>query len=170
MNYTPQNPRPVPFDLGNINAVKVGDEVTTLDDKGHPGASVFLVYETTPDRVHVRRTDGKTHGVWWTKNGGGCPWAMHDQNVMRYYYSVNPKHIKRAKANARAAAIAEEAKKAAFAAQLALAKPIGEALGDGWDSDSDEGSYYRGSAAHELAEKLTPEQMATLAGWLGLGK
>ena len=128
-------------------------------------ASRVLIVHTVEDwRVLVRRPDKTTSiGAWLTKNGGGAPYAMHDQDRMRLYYSANPEHIKQAKANARAAAIAEEAKKAAFAAQLALAKPIGEALGDGWDSDSDEGSYYRGSAAHELAEKLTPERCGALS-------
>lgn len=162
--YTPQNPRPVPFDLGNLAAVKVGDEVTTLDENGAPGCGVHIVREVTPDLVRVRRSDGKTFGAWYIKNGGGCPYAMHDQNVMRFYYSANPEHIARAKRNAKAAHAAEETRKAAFAALLALAKPLGEELGDGWDTE--EG--YRSTAAHTLAERLTAEQMATLAGWLGV--
>lgn len=61
----------------------------------------------------------------------------------------------------------EEAQK--WRAQMELARPIGEALGDGWKYDDhacDE--YKREEAAHALAEKLTPDQMRTLAGWLGV--
>ncbi len=156
---------PPPFDLGNLSAVKVGDEVTTLDEHGNPGSGVHIVQEVTPERVRVRRSDGKTFGAWLTKNRGGCPWAMHDQAVMRYYYSANPEHIARAKANAEAARLAEEARKAALAVLMEQARPIGVELGDGYDSEE---GYQRETAAQTLAANLTPEQMRTLAGWLRL--
>lgn len=145
--YTPQNPRPVPFDLGNLAAVKVGDEVTTLDENGKPASRILIVHTVEDWRVLVRRPDKTVSiGVWLTKNGGGCPYAMHDQNVMRFYYSVNPEHIAQAKRNAKAAHAAEEARKAAFEAQMVIARPIGLELGDGEQYDNGEPFHCEGSA------------------------
>ncbi len=157
--------------LGDLAAVKVGDEVTTVQAHENGGlsigSSVFLVRALEGWRVLVRRTDGKTHGGWQTKNGGGCPYAMHPAHVMRYYYSANPEHIAQAKRNAREARAAEEARKAAFAVRMEHARAVGEALGDGWHED-EHGECQSTSIARTLAEQLTPEQVDTLAGWLGV--
>ena len=174
---TPAEPLPIVHNLPNgltladlnLESVKVGDEIVTISRAENGGLSVtphvFLVQAHEGWRVVARNEKGKTHGAWLTKNGGGCPWAMHAQNVMRYYYSANPEHVAQARRNARAKKAAEEARKAAFEAQMALARPLGDELGDGWDSDE---GYRRETAAQTLAEKLTPEQMRTLAGWLGV--
>lgn len=160
----------IPFDLGNLSAVKVGDEVTTLDEQGHPSSRILIVHLIESWRVLVRHPDRPVScGHWLTKNKGGAPYAMHDQNVMRFYYSANPEHIACAKANAAAALTEEQARKAAFALVLEQARPIGEALGDGWQNGSNGGDdYYSTGIAQTLAECLTPEQIATLAGWLKL--
>ncbi len=161
MNPQPITPRPAPFDLGNLFAVKVGDEMAALDAAGRVGSSVLLVRAIHAWGVQVRLPDSPhVIGSWRHENGGGYPWAMHDQNVMRGYFSANPVHIAQAKANAEAARIEREAKAAAFETQMVLARPIGLELGDR-DADSD-------GIAQELANRLTPEQLATLAGWLHL--
>lgn len=156
----------------HLSAVKVGDEVVTISRADNGGLSVgsrvFRVSAIESWRVLIRREDGKTHGAWQIKNGGGCPYAMHPQHVMRFYYSANPEHIARARRQAKEQEAAEIARKAAFEAQMVLARPIGEALGDEWDSGGDYEGFQRESAAQALAEKLTPEQMRTLAGWLGV--
>ena len=125
-----------PPDVGNISAVKVGDEVTVLTlEKGKwvVGQTIKIVHAIEDWRVFVRNPEKTTScGAWLTKNGGGCPYAMHDKNVMRYYYSANPEHIAQAKRNAKAAKAAEEKRKAEFEAMMVEARPIGVELGDGW--------------------------------------
>lgn len=154
----------------HLSSVKVGDEVTTIkraDNGGlSVGSTVFLVHAVEPDRVRVRRPD-KAHstGSWLVKNGGGCAWGMHALHVLRDYYSANPEHIARAKQQAARQKAENEAREKAAAEALAFAQPLGDELGDGWDSEE---GYRRETAAQTLAEKLTPEQMRTLAGWLGV--
>ncbi len=157
---------PPPFDLGNLAALKLGDEVTTITREGQIGSTVFLVHAIDGERVRVRRPEkANATGSWLIRNGGGCPYAMHDQTVMRYYYSANPAHIAQARANAEAERIAEETKAAAHAAMMDLARPVGLELGDAWESEE---GYQRETAADTLATRLTPEQIRTLAGWLGV--
>lgn len=174
---TPAEPLPIIHNLPegltladlHLENVKVGDEIVSISraDNGglSVGSSVFHVHAREGWRVILRNEKDKTHGAWQTKNGGGCPWAMHGQHIMRYYYSANPEHVAQARRNARAIKAAEEARKAAFEAQMILARPLGYELGDGWDVQE---SCHRSTAAQTLAEKLTPEQMRTLAGWLGV--
>ncbi len=154
-----------PPDL-NLDEIKVGDEVVTLTLDGclSINSTVYLVHSIESDRVRVRRPDktNSTHS-WLTKNKGGCPWAMHDQNVMRFWYSANPAHIAIAKAHAVREKAAKEEAERAHQVLLDLARPIGQELGDGWDSEE---GYQRETAAQTLASNLTPEQMATLKGWL----
>jgi hypothetical protein len=160
-----------PFYLGNLRDLKIGDEVTTLDENGKVASRVLVVHSLPEWGVRVCRPgDTTARGYWKHENGGGAPYAMHDQSVMRFYYSANPEHIAKAKANARAEKESAEAKKRAFQDVFDLARPVGEALGDGWEEGESFGEgYQRTSAAHALAEKLTPEQIRTLAGWLGVG-
>lgn len=166
----PESTRPSPFDLGDISAVKVGDLVAHIDLSGKVGNCVRVVSLVDDTRVQVRcRTTGKLQGAWLHKNGGGYPWAMHDQNVMRGYFSVNPEHIAEAERNAKAAQIAEDARKAAFNALFEQAWPIGRELGDGTRSGHNGGDDWESTeAAYVLAKRLTSEQMATLARWLGI--
>lgn len=157
-----------------LEGVKVGDEIVSIFRAENGGGfsvtpHVFHVHAHEGWRVILRNEKGKTHGAWQTKNGGGCPWAMHGQHIMRYYYSANPAHVAQARRDARAIKAAEETRKAAFEAQMVIARPIGEALGDGWQSGSNgEDDFQSSTAAQTLAERLTPEQMRTLAGWLGM--
>lgn len=175
---TPAEPLPIVHNLPDgltladlhLENVKVGDEIVTIKRAENGGglsvgSRVFYVREIENWRVLLRGDEHKTHGAWQVKNGGGCPYAMHPQNVMRFYYSANPAHVAEARRKARAIKEAEEARKAAFDAQMTLARPLGDELGDGWDSDE---GYRRETAAQTLAEKLTPDQMRTLAGWLGV--
>lgn len=157
----------------HLENVKTGDEIVTLSREEKTGAlsvgsRVFRVCRASSNedwRVFARNDEGQSRGSWLVKNGGGCPYAMHPQNIMRFYYSANPEHVAQARRNAREIKAAEEARKAAFEAQMTLARPLGDELGDGWDREE---CYRRETAAQTLAEKLTPEQMRTLAGWLGV--
>lgn len=164
---------PTPPDLGNLSALKVGDEVTTIKHEGgawRVASRVLLVHSITADAVRVRATHSPTpSGYWYHRNAGGCAYAMHDPKVMRFYYSANPEHIAQAKANAQAERAEDEAKQTARAAQMALARPIGNELGDGDHYYSDGQHYDSETAAETLADKLTAEQLRTLAGWLGVG-
>lgn len=184
MKNTPKTPAEPPAIVHNLpegmtladlqlDGIKPGDEIVSISRADNGGLfirpHVFHVHALESWRVLVRREDGKTCDAWQTKNGGGSPWAMHGQHIMRYYYSANPEHVAQARRNARVIKEAEEARKAAFEAQMVIARPIGEALGDGWQSGSNGGDDFQSStAAQTLAERLTPDQMRTLAGWLGV--
>ena len=174
---TPTEPLPIIHTLPDcltladlhLENVKVGDEVVTISRTSNGGLSVgsrvFVVREIESWRVLLNNENGDSRGAWQTKNGGGCPYAMHPQHVMRYYYSANPEHIATARRQAAEQEAAEIARKAAFEVQMALARPLGDELGDEWDSEE---GYRRETAAQTLAERLTPEQMRTLAEWLGV--
>ena len=155
-----------PFDLGDIANVKVGDFVAIITREGEIKPHIFVVAGVTDWRVLVRRPgETKTAGAWLVKNGGGCPLAMHDQSVMRYYYTANPEHIARARERIIEVRAAEEKRKADHAAKMKLYRPVGLELGDGWNEEDD--CRYE-PAAQTLAERLTEEQLRTLAGWLGV--
>lgn len=176
---TPAEPLPIVHNLPDgltladlhLENVKVGDEIVTIQRAKNGGGGlsvgsrVFRIYLIDNCRVQICNEKSERFGAWLIKNGGGCPWGMHPQNVMRFYYSANPDHVATAKWQARAEKETEEARKAAFKVQMALARPLGDELGDGWDSEE---GYRRETAAQTLAEKLTPDQMRTLAGWLGV--
>jgi len=157
----------------HLDGIKVGDEIVSISRAPNGGlqvvSRVFRVSAIENWRVIIRNEDGKTHGAWQTKNSGGCAYAMHPQHVMRYYYSANPEHIARTRRQIRTEKEKAEAMKAAFDAQMVIARPIGATLGDGWESGSNGGDdFYSERAALELASRLTPDQMRTLAGWLGV--
>ena len=165
---------PAGTDLGNLDGVKVGDEMVTVrgaeNGRGLTvNTTVFTVTEVLDWVVRVRSPKSGARAGWLRANGGGCPYAMHDQNVMRFYFSANPEHIATAKRKAKEEKERAERQKRERDALLTYLKPLGEELGDGDVEDDYAGqTYYRASAANALADKLTREQMQTLAGWLGV--
>lgn len=168
VKHPPILPPPPDLDLGDLASVKPGDEVVTVcpSRDNEVGATVYLVHKLEGGRVSVRRPDRPSAiGSWLVTNHGGTR-GMYGPV---FYYSANPAHIARAKER-NAAIEAEEARqKAAREALLRLARPIGRALGDGNQFDGYGESYESESVAETLADKLTADQLATLAGWLGLG-
>lgn len=162
-------PPPASLDLGNLSALQPGAEVVsvTLDGgKLEVGRVRFVhsIKEGDAYPVKVRNPERAHFSDAYKVTGEGVRTIFCGDR----WLSANPEHIARSKAEAEAARIAEEAKQAAFNKLLEQAKPIGEVLGDGWQDDNDGGSHYSTAIAHELAERLTSEQLATLAGWLGV--
>lgn len=156
---------PAGLDLGNLASLNLGDEIVIL----HPthsglrvGSNVYVVHALQSWGVQIRRPDRSTVGGFWYHKDGGGSRGMYGPH---YYHSANLAHIAQAKANAEAIRTEETRKKAAREALMTIARPIGEALGDGWN----ESDNYEESAANALADKLTVEQIKTLAGWLGVG-
>lgn len=164
---------PLGTDLGPIESVEIGSKVALLapnkqGDGIEIATTVYSVTEITERLVRVRATGGdRGCGHWLRKNGGGFPYAMHSERIMRGYFSANPEHI--AAARRRAKEEAEEAKRQREerARLLEFAKPLGEALGDVW-AEWDDNQGYCDGVAQILIDKLTPEQMKMLAGWMGV--
>ena len=164
MKTIPEIIIPEGLDLGEIAGVKVGDEVAILGTlTGSPvvGSASPRVSEITKDGF-VRL--GK-HGGFWLKYGGGAYYFMC---AGFFFYSANPAHIAEAKENAKKEQDAAQAEAAARAKIMAVASPIGFALGDGDRDDGDGGHWQSTEAADTIAQKLTIEQMLQLAQWLGV--
>ena len=155
---------PAGLDLGDIANVKVGDEVAYIGTRtGSPvvGSKVARVSEITKDGlVRVAKA-----GSFWLKYGGGAYYFMA-HGV--FFYSVNPSHIAEAKKNAAAERAAAERAAAEREKIMAIASPIGFALGDGDREDGDGGHWRCTDAADTIAQKLSMDQMMQLAKWLGV--
>lgn len=164
MKPIPQIIIPAGLDLGDIANVKVGDEITTLGTlTGSPvvGAGVHRVSEITKDGlVRVGRT-----GSFWLKHGGGAYYFMYSGV---FFYSVNPAHIAEAKKKADINRAEREREAAEREKIMAIASPIGFALGDGDRDDGDGGHWQCTDAADTIAQKLSMDQMMQLAKWLGV--
>lgn len=164
-NMTTPPPVPSDLDVGDIVNVKVGDEVAvwhTHAGKMDLDSRVGKVTEIKDGLVRV----GKL-GHFYLKYGGA---ALYFMGYGGYFHSVNPEHIATAKALAIKEQEEERRKVEAREALMRKAYPIGEALGDGTQYDGDGQAFDSYTVAENLADKLTPEQLDTLAGWLGIVK
>lgn len=165
---TPIPPPPPGLDLGDLNALQVGSEVVMVrpTDKGlEVGSRVYLIHKLESGRVLVRHPDRAiSAGGWQTKNHGGTR-GMYGPV---FYYSANPEHIAQAKERNAAIEAEQVRQQAGRNVLLALARPIGLELGDGERCDSYGEPYDCDDAAQMLADKLTADQLKTLAGWLGV--
>lgn len=162
-------PPPAGLDLGNLTALKVGDEVVTVsfDNDALSIGSVRYVHSFSDNEYSIRtRKSSKDYFTGAHKITGEGVKTMFCGD---YWLSANPVHIAQSKAAAKAAKEAEEKKQAAFNKLLEQAKPIGELLGDGWrDGPNGGDEYYCTAIARGLAERLTAEQISVLSDWLKL--
>lgn len=159
-----------PPDLGNLSALKIGDEVATVEPTENGVrvcAGVHIVHLIEPWRVLVRRPDRTVSGGGFKPETGKCFPGIYPNP---YFYSANPEHIARGKQLAAEKQAAKQAQEEAFAALVALALPVAGQLVNP-DDQTDSDGYKHNDAqdlAETLADRLTPEQIATLGGWLGI--
>jgi len=152
------------LDLGDIANVKVGDEVAVWHT--HTGEMILksFVGKVKDIKDGLARVNG---GWFYLKHNGAAKYAMLD---VWYYYTVNPEHIATAKKLAIEEREEQRRKNEARETLMCKAYPIGESLGDGTQYGSDGEAFDSYTVAENLADKLTLEQLDTLAGWLGIEK
>lgn len=156
-------PIPSGLNLGDIANVKIGDEVTVWHT--HTGERVLAPYVSKILSIDSNGLARAVHGHFYLKFKGAAPYAM---DLGWFYYSVNPEHIAAAKKLITEAQEKAQHKAEAREALMRKVRPIGEALGDGTRQDDDGKAFDDYTVAENLADKLTPEQLDTLAGWLGI--
>ena len=155
---------PIDLDLGAISSVKPGDQLAVIHT--YTGKRVVSSVLATVTEI---KTDGfvrcgKCDG-FYLKNLGATYYFMQRGLL---FFSVNPEHIAEAKETARKVSEETRIKAEALARKTRFSAPIGALLGDGERRDSDGDIWISSDAADVLTEKLTAEQLETLAGWLGV--
>ena len=158
----------------NLENLKIGDEITTITPLGknfrygwvyvitewsdaHKGWRFKLAARSTSKNIGVLPLTG--HGYYF----------MSKRNTPDYYYSANPKHIKRAKAKAKQAKIDNDKAAAEQKRRMELALPIGDYLKtEYYDSEECYHLDTTSDIAEALVSKLSDDQIITLKGWLGL--
>lgn len=155
---------PADLDLGDIQNIKVGDAVAVIHT--HTGKREISPEVRTVESISpAGLVKGKQFGFFLKNNGA----AYYFMQYGVFFYSVNPVHIEEARALAIKLAREKEIADAERARRLALAKPVGEFLGDGEMEDGSTGeTYISTTVARTLVEHLTDEQIRTLAGWFGV--
>ncbi len=144
-----------PLDLGNIAKIGLDEEVVSVELKGRRLVigPVRIVYRIDENRVLIRRPGGSTVGGF-QPNGKSFP-GIYPNDI---WFSANPKHIERSKKQAIAAQLKIDIAKRKREALIARAMPIAELLA--YDESRE--------VAESLAQRLSTDQLKTLAEWLGL--
>lgn len=146
------------IDLGDLASLKPGNEVVpvVVNPSGELKVGLISVV-TTVEASRIRTVRGPFPRVVGAYNPDTGRSLCHIYGPFSYL-SANPEHLALSrKADAEEAA-AREASGAALRARITQARPIAEELAD------DEAPI----VANVLADRLTSEQIATLAGWLKL--
>jgi hypothetical protein len=157
----------------NLENLKIGDEITTIRPlkKGFKYGWVYVITEWDDKhkkwRYAVQSKPEKNHG-WFPLTGYGYNF-MSKRETPDFYYSANPKHIKKAKVFAEKVRINTEKAALEQKRRMELSLPIGDLLKTEY-YDSEEGYHLDTTVdiAEVLVANLTDEQIITLKGWLGL--
>jgi len=161
---------PEGLDLGDVTNAPIGTLIAVLHTHktGKPTVEpkLFVVEKDDGWRLLLRlETGDRTIGAIVKARGGASPYFMTNQF---FYYSANPIHIQLARRKIETSERRVAKRRAVHEAQLAIARPIGEFLGDGEAYDGDGEPYQSRAVAQTLADHLTKEQMRQLAEWLGV--